>query len=97
MIDLRDEQEIQTLENRLIGVSVVNLLSNDKNNPQLHIKLAKPDAFLVMEFLKVHSTRSIVDYQLTRDMRGDEGRRIQQPSEIMNTYDRDIKPDDTKK
>lgn len=89
MIDLRDEQEIQTLPNRLIGVSVVNVISVDKTNPELHIKLAKPEAFLVMEFLKSHSTRSIVDYQLTRDMRGQNGRRIPRPNEIMNTDDKD--------
>ena len=90
MIDIKDQEMYRSLLSRIIGISKVTVLSKDLTTPKLDIVLAKIEADDVLEFLKVHSTRNIVDYQLTRDMRGKGGGiSVRSPKQIM-----DNKPDD---
>jgi uncharacterized membrane protein YdbT with pleckstrin-like domain len=70
LIDIRDQSIHQSLIQRIIGASSVQIVSNDKNNPNLFLLLTKFDAHQVFDFLQIHSTRSIVDYRMSQDLRG---------------------------
>lgn len=70
MIDIRDQSLHRNLNQRLIGSSIVQIISNDKNNPNLFLCLTKFDAHQVFDFLQVHASRSIVDYRMSQDLRG---------------------------
>jgi hypothetical protein len=70
MIDIRDQSLHRSMTQRLIGTSRVQIVSNDKSSPNLFLVLTKFDASQVFDYLQVHSTRSIVDYRMSQDLRG---------------------------
>lgn len=69
MVDIRDQELYQSIVHRILGISRVTIISRDLSTPILNFLLDSKDGNEVINFLKLYSTKSIVDYQLTRDLK----------------------------
>jgi hypothetical protein len=74
MVDVRDQEILRSVWERLWGLSRFKLESKDMTVPHLMLRLASTDANDAMEFIRTFRAKSIVDYQLSRDLAGDKSR-----------------------
>jgi uncharacterized membrane protein YdbT with pleckstrin-like domain len=70
MVTVRDQEMSQNLYERVLGLGTVKITSKDESHPILKMTgLAKNQAEEVLDFLRVYSSRSIVDYRMTQDLK----------------------------
>ena len=69
MVVVKDQEFKQTIFERLLGLCSLKIISSDFSHPELKIiGISKKDGDKALEFLRMHSSRSIVDYRMTQDM-----------------------------
>lgn len=75
MVVVKDQELKQGLYERILGLATITVMSTDITHPVLKMMgLPKKEADEALEFLRLYSSRSIVDYRMTQDMKRSKGK-----------------------